>query len=173
MNIEREVFFFLNDLTGNYFYLDFLFFFLAEVLPYLIAFVIFYFLLRNFKKHVSFVSEVFVAGFFARIALVETIRQFVARSRPGEEAYHLIPLKESFSYPSGHVAFLFAVSTAVYFHHKKAGILLFSLSLLTGLSRIFAGIHWPFDVIAGILAGCFSGIVISEIFRLLRKKKEK
>ncbi len=176
MNIEQSLFLFLNSLSGNYFFLDFLFFFFAQITPYLFIIPFAYLPLRNLKKYGLFSGEVILAGFFARYALVWPLRHFFPRLRPFEVLENvnlLLPYKESLSFPSGHIAFLFALSTVVYFHYRKPGTALFALSFIAGVSRVITGMHWPLDVFAGALVGIFGGIVISEIFKIIGKKNSR
>jgi undecaprenyl-diphosphatase len=69
------------------------------------------------------------------------------------------------SFPSGHIAFLFALAIAVYFFNKKWGLVFFILSLLVGLARIFVGIHYPLDILGGIVIGIVSAIVVRALIR--------
>ncbi len=176
MNVDKAVFLFLNDFTGRYFYLDFVFYFFAAIAPYIIVFLLLFFLVRNWKKNGWFVGEVLFTGFFARYALVELVRYFFPRIRPFralEDVNLLLPYKETLSFPSGHTAFLFGVSTAVYFYNKNLGIVLYVFSFLMSSSRVFAGTHWPMDVLAGALVGIFAGLFISEISLFIRRKVEE
>ncbi len=173
MNIDQTLFLFLNGFTGRYFYLDFFFYFFATVVPYIIVFLFLFFLIRNRKKNGWFVGEVLFTGFFARYALVELVRYFFPRIRPFqvlEDVNLLLPYKETLSFPSGHTAFLFGISTAVYFYNKNVGIALYIFSIMMGVSRVFAGVHWPTDVFAGALVGILAGLVVSEVSRFVRKK---
>ncbi len=175
MNIDQALLLFLNDFTGRYFYLDFFFYFFAAVVPYIIVFLFLFFLIRNWRKNGWFVGEVLLTGFFARYTLVELVRYFFPRIRPFqvlEDVNLLLPYKETLSFPSGHTAFLFGISTAVYFYNKNVGIVLYIFSFVMGVSRIFTGIHWPTDVLAGALVGIFAGIFVSEISRFVKRKVE-
>ncbi len=176
MNIDKVIFLFLNQFAGTNFYLDFSFYFFASILSCLFIIILFLFLIRNVKKNGWFVGEALFTGFLARYGLSEILRYFFPRTRPFfvlEEVKLLLPYKESLSFPSGHTAFLFAVSTIIFFYNKKLGIFLFALSFIGGVSRAIMGIHWPGDIFAGALVGVFAGIVVSEIARLIRKKLTK
>ena len=65
-----------------------------------------------------------------------------------------IPVTEYYaSFPSGHATFLAALGTAVFFTEKRLGVLIFILGILTGVGRVMAGVHYPIDIIAGLLLG--------------------
>jgi undecaprenyl-diphosphatase len=67
--------------------------------------------------------------------------------------------------PSGHATLFFALSAVIYFYNKKLGIFCFISSTLIVLARVFGGIHWPSDVLAGAIIGILSGWLINKLFR--------
>ena len=176
MIIDQKIFLFINQFAGQNFYIDTLFYFFSSIVPYLFILFLVFFLLRNIKSYGWLTAEALFAGFFARYALVELVRHLVPRARPFlvlEEAKLLLPYKETMSFPSGHTAFLFGISTIVYFYNKKVGAFLYAISAMGAMARIFMGMHWPADVFVGALVGVFAGIVISEISNFLKKSLTK
>ena len=82
-----------------------------------------------------------------------------------ETAEKLVAENKDFqSFPSGHAAIFFAIAMAIYFFNKKLGIVFFIGAVLIGFARIFTGIHWPSDVLAGAIIGIISGIIIIKLF---------
>jgi membrane-associated phospholipid phosphatase len=73
---------------------------------------------------------------------------------------------DPYSFPSGHATFFSALATALYFYHRRIGIIFGLGALLIGVSRIVAGIHYPAD----ILTGWCIGIIIAGLVAYLRKK---
>ncbi|NCS99587.1 phosphatase PAP2 family protein [Candidatus Parcubacteria bacterium] len=67
------------------------------------------------------------------------------------------------SFPSGHSAFYMAIGFAVYRYHKKAGIIFMVLAAVLSISRIFIGVHYPSDILAGWL-------VAYLMYRLVKNK---
>ncbi len=82
------------------------------------------------------------------------IRALVGRQRPFEVIEGLVPLvshSPGNSFPSNHAAASFAVSFFIYFINPRFGVLFFFLSFLVSVSRLYAGLHFPSDVLAGML----------------------
>lgn len=55
-------------------------------------------------------------------------------------------------------------------NRRLAGVLLISMATLIGISRIYRGVHWPTDVIAGAALGFASGAIVAMIFGGVDKK---
>ena len=51
----------------------------------------------------------------------------------------------------------FAAATALWCFHKKTGVLAFVLAALIAFSRLYASVHYPTDVLAGMLIGIVLG----------------
>lgn len=114
------------------------------------------------------VLEAFIAAVFTRFILTAIIRWLWFRPRPFV-IENFIPLidqspKEA-SFPSGHASFYFALSTIVYCYNKKIGILFYAASFLIVISRVFVGVHWPSDILAGAVLGILMGWILNKLFR--------
>ena len=125
------------------------------------------FLFENLKKYWLMIVQAFLAGILARFVIVDIIRWFFDRPRPFVENHVnlLVDKVNQSAFPSGHAAFFFAVSTIIYLYNKKAGLLFFLASFLISISRIFTGIHWPSDILAGAIIGILSSFLVILSFR--------
>lgn len=91
------------------------------------------------------------------------LKPFVARIRPFDAdmantaVQLLISRPTDFSFPSGHTAASFAVVSALYFCCAKLWIPALALALLIAFSRLYLYVHYPSDVVAGMLIGLFFG----------------
>ena len=66
------------------------------------------------------------------------------------------------SFPSDHAVLFFTLATGVSFANRKAGFLLYLHAIFfVSLSRIFLGIHYPSDILAGAVLGCGFGYLAS------------
>jgi len=52
----------------------------------------------------------------------------------------------------------------VYLSNKRLGVILIGLSLISGVARISAGIHYPSDVIVGVLLGVVLSFTYARTF---------
>ncbi len=90
------------------------------------------------------------------------IKLVISRQRPPADLVHILSPTTGFSYPSGHavfftwMSFMLAVSIAPKIRPTFRPIL-WSLAavviVLTCLARVWAGDHWPSDVLGGVLLG--------------------
>ncbi len=73
---------------------------------------------------------------------------------------NLIDKPGSLSFPSGHAST--SIGAALPFlmkANKKAGIPVFIVAILIGLSRIYVHVHYPTDVFAGMIVGIIAGLL--------------
>ena len=104
------------------------------------------------------------------------LKNMIARIRPFELIEGLTFLGKKpidFSFPSGHTAASFAAATAFYsFLPKKAGIPLLVLAGLIAFSRLYLGVHFLTDVVAGALDGILLGLLSVKIVTYKDRKNE-
>ena len=93
---------------------------------------------------------------------VQVAKQLFPRKRPylmiKDTKFPANPLKDH-SFPSGHTTAIFAVVTPYVLLMPSLGLYLIPIALCVGLSRIYLGLHYPSDVIAGGILGMVSGIL--------------
>ncbi len=101
------------------------------------------------------------AMFFGWLVSEVTIKNIVRRVRPCKkefEEYLLIKNPPQYSFPSGHSATSFAVSTALLFTCQYLFVPALILAALIAFSRLYLTVHYPTDVIVGALLGVLCGI---------------
>lgn len=104
-----------------------------------------------------------------------TLKNLVARVRPYETIEGLVPLigrPWDYSFPSGHTGSSFA-SAWVFYRRlpKRFGIPALILAGLIGLSRLYLGVHYPTDVLFGVISGIFSGFVAEVLVNKVYKRR--
>jgi len=171
--MNTTIFQYLYSFAGQSICLDSLIIFCAKYLPYLMVAVLALFLVfgHDRKKELKMIFYALGSVILSRLIITEIIRYFYHHPRPFM-VYDITPLLYDFagSFPSGHAAFFFALAAIVFIFHKKWGIVYFLGSLIICVSRIMAGIHWPVDVLGGMLVGIGSAILIYYSTQKLREK---
>ena len=109
------------------------------------------------------------------------LKELVMRPRPfvtHSDLTALLAPGDRWSFPSGHALSSFAAATALWCFHKKAGALALVLAALIAFSRLYASVHYPTDVLAGMLIGialahaaAFLTDRIIDIFHSIRLRK--
>lgn len=154
----------INQFALKWEWLDVLAIILAEFFQYFLLFGLFLFLVKDFKKYLRMVIESVVAALFARFVIVSFIRWTLPRPRPFiTNNVNLLFEYSGSAFPSGHAAFFFAVATIIYLYNKKIGALFYLSSILIVLARVFSGVHWPSDILAGAVVGILSGYAIYKV----------
>ena len=91
------------------------------------------------------------------------LKNIVARPRPYTiltELEILIPKPSDYSFPSGHTCSSFAAALAMLkVCDRKIGIFACVLAVLIAFSRLYVGVHYPTDVLAGALLGTVSALI--------------
>lgn len=103
------------------------------------------------------------------------LKNVIARVRPYEAIESLtriIGAQSDFSFPSGHSGASFAVAVVIFMEMpKKYGIPAVILAFLIALSRLYVGVHYPSDVIAGIATGTVYAVICVMVYRKFFKDR--
>ena len=106
-----------------------------------------------------------------------TLKPLVGRIRPYDLQEQLgvtIPLltdrMHDYSFPSGHTIASFEASVVLLKNNKWMGIPAVILAVLIAFSRLYLYVHWPTDVLGGIVVGAVVGTAGAWIAKRLRKK---
>jgi len=102
----------------------------------------------------------------------------VSRLRPCSESVHidggrfLLGRKGSRSFPSSHAMNMFAQAMllTLLYRRKRVAITAFSFAAIIGFSRIYVGVHYPFDVLAGAAFGVMVGACVYYAYLFISKK---
>jgi|SRR3989338_2296338 len=174
-NLNTTAFFFLNQVAGRSALWDWIIIFLASYLAYILAalFVIWLVLAKIVRdEKIKIAVSAIIGSVLGRGLLVESIRFFYHHPRPfaALSGVKQLLFETSYSFPSGHATFFFALSSVAYYYDKKAGIAFFILSGIMGIARIMAGAHYPFDIIGGAFAGSVIGFASCALVKYFNTK---
>jgi len=171
-NMDSTIFNVINGLLGKYVWLDVVGIFFASFAIFFLVGILIYvwFRVKTKKKH-RMVAVAALSALIANGLIVQIVKGLWYRPRPflDTDIVHFITNYNS-SFPSSHATFMFALSMSVYFFNKKLGIIFFVVSILTGVARIFAGVHWPSDILAGAVLGILVAAIVKHFFKKVLKE---
>ena len=95
------------------------------------------------------------------------IKNIVKRERPehyikGKEL--LIVEQRTYSFPSAHTASSFAVATTLLGVNIYVSGIIILIAILISFSRLYLYVHYPSDVLGGIILGISCGLIITKLF---------
>lgn len=106
------------------------------------------------------------------------LKPAVARIRPYEvmEGIKLLIEKQSdFSFPSGHTTASFEAATVFMLRDKRFGIPALVLACIIAFSRMYLYVHYPTDIIGGIVIGTLCGLlgyfVVGYVWKRVESRK--
>lgn len=115
-----------------------------------------------------------LAAFFSLCLNNVILKNAFSRIRPYEVVEGLVLLTKKasdFSFPSGHAGSSFAAATAIYAcTRNKGGIAALVLAACIAFSRLYIGIHYPSDVLAGMITGILCGLAAAWIIKKCGEK---
>lgn len=102
------------------------------------------------------------------------LKPLIARTRPFEK-YDLITsvlakLPQDYSFPSGHTSASFAFATSVFLYNRQLGILAYIYAFLVAFSRMYIGVHYPTDIIVGMIIGVAVSVLCNKYAIVIYKK---
>ena len=137
--------------------------FFADYSQYTLALLVVYLAFSSQKwLKVSIIAV--ISAVVARWGVKQLLLLFIHRARPfviNQNIHPLIssPVSENYqSFPSGHAVFFFALATVIYSNDKRWGIFFLVSAMLMGIARVAVGVHYPIDIIGGILLGVVTAV---------------
>jgi membrane-associated phospholipid phosphatase len=181
-SIDTALFHFINGTLANPFF-DWLMPVLSgRGVPWLIAVIIAvpWILLRGSRRLKVCVLLMVLIVSVGNGLIIDTIKKSVARPRPfvtlpdarqfGKVgAGYVAPLPDGTlpatasqnSMPSAHAANCFAMATLAFWFYRRSGRILFPLAAGVAFSRVYNGVHYPSDILAGAILGAGYAIALA------------
>jgi undecaprenyl-diphosphatase len=171
-------FIFIHQFAGTSSLLDGIAIFFAQYSAYLfsICFIIGAFYQKSWRARFALflftsLSVLTVSGLIKGIInyAFPIDRPFVAQSFTP-----LIDQLSTPSFPSGHTTFFFTIATVIFISMSaRWGIVAYFVAGLIGLARVFVGVHYPADILGGIVLGILVPFAVMYIVPNLRFAKNQ
>lgn len=107
------------------------------------------------------------------------LKNIIARERPcwiDTSIPLLIPNPLDYSFPSGHTLASFEAAVMIFLHNKKWGAISLILALVIAFSRMYLFVHFPTDILGGMVLGTVISLAVYysyEKVRNIKRNKEK
>ena len=179
LGVDYYLFQQINGSAGHWAKLDYLGIYLAGYVQYPLvgALLIYLFLGKDRREKIRNRFMVFgalAAALVARFVVATSLYYFFMRLLPfaTEIVNQLIPYDSArSSFPSGHASFFFALAVVVYLYNRKLGAWFLATSALISLARVYVGVHYPSDVLAGAIIGILVGWPVYYLLNRYQNKK--
>ncbi|MED2836449.1 undecaprenyl-diphosphatase [Bacillus wiedmannii] len=155
-----DIFRAINDLGKQYSFLNSTMVFLAEYMVYILALIILAYWFTGARK-----SRVMVIQAMIAFVIAEVIGKIAGKFHLNYQPFAALPDVNKLidhtvdnSFPSDHTILFFSICFSFWFVRKKTGWLWLILAFCVAISRIWVGVHYPFDVAVGALIGCISAV---------------
>lgn len=108
------------------------------------------------------------------------LKASLIRHRPSNLVETIVPPEERIfasSFASGHTITAFAIAVSLLLTLPRdtrwVGVAALALAALVGLSRIYRGVHWPTDVVAGAAAGTACALAVNLVSETFGRRTER
>ena len=164
MVTNQSIFLLINSYAGQNSFLDMLAILLGEYMPFLfIAVEVYLYYILKKKDEALYAFYSVLLG----LCINQVIGIFYFHNRPFMDgigkviSYHL----EDNSFPSDHTTFMLSIAFSLFFskNDKKLGLVLIVIGIIGASFRVFIGVHYPLDIIGGIVVGVVSAILIYKV----------
>ena len=133
------------------------------------------------KKNQYAVVMAIEAFVLARGIITPIIRELFPRIRPFVEGHATLLIQQSpleTGFPSGHAVMAFALAIPVFLYNRRSGGWLLFLASVISVSRVFVGVHYPTDIVAGfflalivvLLINFFRYRLVAPVVKILRRE---
>ena len=178
-DIDTEVLLAINGLHGT-FQDAFWWLISAKWASVLLVLAFVWILLHQNRRHALLTVAMLVLAFVLADQISSgLIKHLVERLRPSQDPsldnmIHIVNNYRGgkFGFVSSHAANSFAAATliALVMRHKAVTFSLFTWAVLQCYSRVYLGVHYPGDILGGIIVGFLSGCLVWCLMRWLQRR---
>jgi undecaprenyl-diphosphatase len=169
--------FLINGWAGKSSVLDAIMVFCASYLIYIVFIVALICVgLLALKKEWKTVIY-FAATLIVSFALLQLASHLYVDNRPfvDHQLHQIVAHATGKSFPSDHTTATTALAIAILFftRFKKTGIAILISALVIGFARVFVGVHYPIDILGGLITGVVGGAIVFGIKKIVDSRNPK
>ena len=170
--IESKVLYFLNDARHHNALFDAAAIFISDSSA-VVIFVLAIILLFVPRKTDKVTGLLLLGALEVSYQVSYWLKIFIARQRPSMTLGSVAALfkADDFSMPSGHSVMAFAAAFILSRSYGK-GLFFYLLATIIAVSRVYAGVHYASDILAGAVLGLLIGYVLTSIADFISKSKQ-
>jgi undecaprenyl-diphosphatase len=178
IKLDHKLFHFINDTIANPF-LDWIMPIITNennfALPLLLVWL--WLLIWGGKRGKITAILLLIVLVLTDVLAAQVIKPFFGRLRPSRAMIDSINLLVGrggkYGFVSNHAANTMAGAIIIYYFYRKWGYFIITVSLIVGFSRIYVGVHYPFDVLGGWLLGFVMAWIIITIWVFIKIRETK
>ncbi len=174
--LNLQLFYFFHNFAGKNIALDTAIVFFGQYYVFFLIGIAAVFVYKDYRAGLRGHFTINLLGLCATLGttnvVMKTFRYVYHHPRPfaALNIAHLLT-EPTYSFPSGHTILIFGLATGMYFYNKKLALFLYASGVVVGVARIAAGVHYPFDILGGIVLGILTGFVVEWACRKYLFKK--
>lgn len=171
---DRQTFIYLNGLGVEKF--DAFWSVVTDISTWIPLFLLFFILiyLKHPKKEALGMSLMILLLSGVILTTMVVTKEYVGRLRPNNDVevntlIRILKRPSNYSFFSGHAATSFGITTlmVLFLRKKIRWVWIFYIwPLLFATSRIYVGVHYPLDILAGVLIGCLYSYLFYRLYRM-------
>nr|WP_255287118.1 undecaprenyl-diphosphatase [Bacillus cereus] len=171
-HIDHKLFLLINNHVEKSGIIDNIMIFFAEYAQYMFPLLLIMLCLTK-QVNSKFATFQVILAFSLTYTKIKLFKLFIYRDRPfisHVDINQLVEHTANSSFPSNHATSAFVIAMTIWFFYKRLGTACLILAIFISFSRVWVGVHYPFDVLAGATLGIFNALILHYF---ISKNKDK
>ncbi len=172
--LDQSLFFFFNEKYSPFW--DVVMTLFTRTESWLLFFIpIIWYIIKEYKGKAIVILLLLAIAILISDQVSVLVKESVKRFRPTHEpsiahlVHNVLSKGGLYGYFSSHASNTFAVATftSLFFRNTRYGLLIFFWALLVSYTRIYIGVHYPFDILTGMFFGILVGYLVYKVLAFI------